>query len=431
MGVGANHDPDLPLASMLRTARRRQSPSLQEVANRVNQEAAADGQRGVGTNRKRVHSWEGGEIPRPDALRWLARALGLDVEELTRRQALRGAVAVTGTLLLHDPERLLALMGAVGGVDADPAAGVPAVSQRLLEDLQVITRHHAQRWGRAAPRSMLHAVRANLALLRGWLPATMPSPLRRQLQAVTAETALLAGWLSRQLDNHGDAVGYWALARDLAREAGEGSLHAHVLVATSSLYSPVTGRSGGDTRTALGLLDEAEGVAGARCAPPLRSWILARRGEEYAAMGQVADATGQFERAERLLDGAAARDGILADWDAERLALWRAHCVVRCDARSSAGDVDRSVRTLERALCRLDPARTYDRSRALIELAEAYITQREIEHACAVLHDSLTLTDELGLMSHRQRVRRVRRRLDPWRDTSGVRLLDARLMPHV
>jgi hypothetical protein len=147
-------------------------------------------------------------------------------------------------------------------------------------------------------------------------------------------------------------------------------------------------------------------------------------------MGQVADAIGQFEAAECLLDEAPATDGILADWDTKRLALWRAHCVVRCDAWSSA-EVDRSVRALERSLSHLDPSRTYDRSRALIELAEAYITQREIEHACAVLHDSLTLTDEFGLVSHRQRVRRVRQRLEPWRDTSTVRLLDTRLMPHI
>jgi transcriptional regulator with XRE-family HTH domain len=439
MGVDADPDPELPLANMLRTARRRRSLSLQEVANRVNREAAADGERGVSTNRKRVHSWEGGEIPRPDALRWLARVLGLDLDELTRaahaqltrRQALRGVATVTGTLLLHDPERMLALMSSVGGLDADPAGGVPALSQRLLEDLQAITRHHAQRWGRTAPRSMLHAVRATLGLLRGWLPGTMPSELRRHLQAATAETALLAGWLCRQLDNHGDAAGYWAFARDLAREAGDGSLHAHVLVAISSLYSPVTGRSGGDVRTALRLLDEAKGAAGARCSPSLHSWILARQGEEYAAMGQIADATGHFHRAERLLDEEApATDSILADWDHERLAHWRAHCVVGCDVHSSAGDVAEAVLTLQRSLSRLDPSRAYDRSRALIELAEGYITQGEIDHACAVLDDSLTLTDELGLVSHRQRVRRVRQRLEPWGDTSAVRLLDARLTLH-
>ena len=196
----------------------------------------------------------------------------------------------------------------------------------------------------------------------------MPPQIRGHLCVVTAETAWLAGWLSRQLDNHGDTAGYWALLGTWpVRRATARS--KHVLVAASSLYSPVTGRSGGDTRTALGLLDQAEAAAGGRRSPALQSWIVARRGEEHAAVGHVAAAAG--------------------------------HC------------------------------RAYDRSRALIELAEAYVTRRDIDHACAVLDDCLTLTNEVGLVSHRQRVRRVRQRLEPWRDTSAVRSLDERLMPHV
>ena len=47
-----------------------------------------------------------------------------------------------------------------------------------------------------------------------------------------------------------------------------------------------------------------------------------------------------------------------------------------------------------------------------------------------MLHDSLTLTGDVGLVSHRSRVRRVRQRLAPWHDSSAVKLLDERLMLH-
>jgi transcriptional regulator with XRE-family HTH domain len=433
-GIG----PDLPLADMLRTARRRQCLTLQEVANRVNNAATADGRRGVATNRKRVSSWEGGEVPRPETLRWLARALDLDLEgltraadeQVTRREALRGGAMLGGALLLHDPGRLLTLMGSLRGLDADPMAGVPTVSRRLLEDLHSIAHHHGKQWGRVAPRSVLPAIRTNLALLRGWLPASMTPDLRRHLHLVTAETAWLAGWLCRQLDNRGDAAGYWACARDLARQVGEKPLLAHILVATSSLHSAVTGRSDGDAPTALALLDEAETVAGPRSSPALQSWVLARRAEEHASVGEAATAASEFDRAERLLDGCLAGDGLLADWDHERLTLWRAHCVVRPDAESPASAVAEAIRTLEKGLAGLAPSRVYDRSRALIELAEAHVTQRDVDQACAVLHASLTLTGDVGLVSHGQRVRRVRQRLAPWHDSSAVKLLDERLMLH-
>ncbi len=151
--------PDLPLAEMLRAARLRLSLSLQAVANRVNAEAAKDGVPDVATNRKRVSSWEGGEVPRPDTRRWLARALKLDLEQLnraaqeqiSRRQALRGAALVGGTVLLHDPEQLMALMSSLIPLDADPMAGAPTVSRRLLDDLQAFADYYGQRWGRVAP----------------------------------------------------------------------------------------------------------------------------------------------------------------------------------------------------------------------------------------------------------------------------------------
>jgi hypothetical protein len=74
-----------------------------------------------------------------------------------------------------------------------------------------------------------------------------------------------------------------------------------------------------------------------------------------------------------------------------------AHCAIRPDADFSAATVTPAIRTLEKALSGLAPSRIYDRSRALIELAEAHVTQRDVAQACAVLHDSLTLTGDVGL----------------------------------
>jgi transcriptional regulator with XRE-family HTH domain len=434
-GLGAGPS-DLPLAEMLRAARLRQSLSLQAVADRVNAEAATDGTAGVATNRKRVSSWESGEVPRPATLCWLSRALGLDLEQLsraaqeqvTRRQALRGAALVGETLLLQDPGQLMALMRSVVPLDADPMASAPSVSRQLIDDLQAFADFYGQRWGRVAPRSLLPAVKSNLALLRGLMPGPTTAHLRRRLYVAAAETALLAGWLSRQLDNRGDAAGYWAFARALAREAEERPLLAHVLVATSSIYSAATDHPPTDQATSLSLLDEADAVAGTRCSLALRSWILARRAEERSAAGDASSSASDFDQAARLLDRVQVRtEGILGDWDGERLALWRAHCEIHSNPEPPAHALNEASDVLERALAGLNPSRLYDRSRATLELAEARLRQGEIKETCALLIESLTLAADAGLMNHVRRVRRVRHQLSPWHHRADVRHLDERL----
>jgi hypothetical protein len=256
----------------------------------------------------------------------------------------------------------------------------------------------------------------------------MPHGLRRHLCLVAAQLAWLAGWLSRQLDNRGDAATYWTIARDLAREANETSLLACVLVATSSLHSAVTDLADCDGRIAVALLDEAEAVADTRSPAALRSWILARRAEEAAAAGDAAECARVFDAAERTISaGAGSAGGLLADWDDGRLALWRSHCVIHLAGETIDRALVEAIAVLERALSALDSARLYDRSRIMIELAEAHASLHEPEPACTLLVGTLDLAGEVGLVSHLRRVQRVRQRLDPWSGTSAVRELDERL----
>lgn len=71
-----------PLAELVAAQRRRQCLSLAEVARRLRRAAVAEGSHG-GATRQWVSELERkGRIPRPDALRWLAVALELPVEEV-------------------------------------------------------------------------------------------------------------------------------------------------------------------------------------------------------------------------------------------------------------------------------------------------------------------------------------------------------------
>jgi hypothetical protein len=65
----------------------------------------------------------------------------------------------------------------------------------------------------------------------------------------------------------------------------------------------------------------------------------------------------------------------------------------------------------------------------MTDLAAAYARQQEVEHACALLSQSLTVATRAGLSELVLRVQGARRHLAPWSDESSVRELDERLLP--
>jgi hypothetical protein len=157
----------------------------------------------------------------------------------------------------------------------------------------------------------------------------------------------------------------------------------------------------------------------------MRSWLLARRGEERAVNGDDRASARDFEEAARVRAGAAEPGaGVLSHWDEARLAIRRAHCLVRL------GDVAEGAGLLEGVLSRMEPSRLYDRSRALIELAAAHAHRgREgVEPACSHLSSAVALAGRAGLVSQVERIWAVRERLEAWRETTEVRALDEQLV---
>jgi transcriptional regulator with XRE-family HTH domain len=78
----------LPLAQLVSEARQRQGLSLNGVARRMHAAAEQDGIH-CGVTRQTILGYQRGRIPHPDALRWLAAAVGLPLDEViaaARRQ---------------------------------------------------------------------------------------------------------------------------------------------------------------------------------------------------------------------------------------------------------------------------------------------------------------------------------------------------------
>jgi hypothetical protein len=79
------------------------------------------------------------------------------------------------------------------------------------------------------------------------------------------------------------------------------------------------------------------------------------------------------------------------------------------------------------ALASLQPSMTKKRSIILADLASALAQQGEVEEACRLAGLALAIVEQTQSAVGLQRIRDLRTRLDPWRDTRPVRQLDEQL----
>jgi transcriptional regulator with XRE-family HTH domain len=414
----------------LRYHRRLRGWTLDDVAERLHGLAGSQGQPELGVDAHMVGRWERG-VRRP-APRYVAllcqlfdvRAddLGLidgtltqetKEDDLRRRQFLQYLAVVSGATTL-DWDRLSTLINGTGPADS-----------YLLDDLRTLTRCYARQVESLAPRSLLPALRSHLAMLTGSLQTFQPDTIRRQLRSLAAETAALAGRLSHLLENRGDAQACWSYAKALATEAQDSSTYAFTLVLQRCQHSSVVyGGQNGDTSRALELLNEADAHLRGTASEHLRACVLASRAEDHAANGNADAARYDLEHASSLLANArTSDDGFFANWDQQRLAGYRGSCALALDQPEEASAI------LEGTLGRTSSTLIGQRCAVMTDLAAAYARQHEVEHACALLLQSLTVATRAGLSELVLRVHGARRHLEPWSDQAAVRDLDERLLP--
>jgi hypothetical protein len=240
----------------------------------------------------------------------------LILDDVKRRDFLRH-LGVAGGATLVDTDRIISTFG-----------GLARPDERVLDDLEIVSRGLVDDYWTASPISVFPAVQGHLLALRGMLTSHESGELGGRLRRIVSEAATLAGWLAFRLENRGDAHALWAFAAALAEEAGDGPLRAYALIARTNLYS-ATWRDGrhGDPDTAIALLDLAAFAAGWGSSPLMRAWLYARRAEEHAVRGDAFACNKDLDRAERALSHASTPDdGFLRSWDAVQLAGYRGSC---------------------------------------------------------------------------------------------------------
>ncbi len=406
--------------------------------------------------RQTIHAYEHGRIPHPDALRWLAVALELALEELCAAAEWQRAVrrlpsdsllsflanAGLGTpdpssehawpeyaRLGHDVRRreLFGLLPAgIAAMLSPPRlrsieAAEPTLfpNATIIESVKTIATQYRQLWATTPAVELMSQVRGHLQLVSWLLDSTGSRSERTQLATASAEAALLLAWLASDLSDHGATRHYYQTATEHAAHAGDNLLQAYI-IGEMSFWAAGTEEG----EEAVLLAERAESLLPESAPPAGRAVIASSKGVAYAMTGRPQAAFKAFGQAEGALQ--AQRDGE-ATWpwifpgDHGRIARFRGIAAIRL------GCPREGLAALEEGLELLGAAPTKRRARTLTELARGHVLAVDIEEACSRAGEALGLGTQLGSPRMVRYVREVRAQLEPWKAERPVKDLDERL----
>jgi hypothetical protein len=251
---------------------------------------------------------------------------------------------------------------------------------------------------------------------------SFPSFTSARIRTIAAQAALLAGWVSFNLQELTQALMYWTAAHDLAREAGNVSVQAHALASRSRLYSPIhRDPRHADPDSALALLDQAVRLADRTASPALRSWLLANRAQQLAAMDLQPASYRDLDAAAHYVSlREQTEDDMLAGWDEVRVDAYRGICAMLLMRPADVIAVTDSV------LARTSSNRI-QRSLQQCDLAAAYAQQGEIDRAAVMLGDALAVAGRAQFPEGIQRVRNTRTKYLHSAGGPAVQYLDQQL----
>lgn len=262
---------------------------------------------------------------------------------------------------------------------------VSSADGRVLDGLDALTMNYLRLHNTVSPSAVRSAIGRHFEdltalALRSHGPATAA-----RVRSMAAQTGILAGWVAFNLQDLSQALMYWVVAHDLAREAGNVSLQAHAMGARSRLHSPIHRDPGeADAGTALALLDQAVRLGQSAASPALRSWLLANRAQQLAASGQADASRRDLEAAARLASLKEQAEGdVLSGWDEVRVDAYRGICEM------VLGRPKEVIEITEPVLARMEGGRV-QRPLQQSDLAAAYAQRGEVERACALLGEALT-----------------------------------------
>jgi transcriptional regulator with XRE-family HTH domain len=334
----------LPLAELVRAQRARLSLSLAAVARRMRDAANLEADH-CGASRQTIHEIEQGRIPHPDALRWLAVALELPVEQvaaaareqrMNRRQLLQSAAVAAGTVLLSSPRPV-----------AEPG-DVIGYLRRVFPEFSTAD------W-MLGSQLVLPAIPRHLDLI-GQLLRDATGRDRAELLGVGARWAEFASWLYQDAGQPQAATGWADRAMTWATEAGDEVMVAYTLTRQADQAA--------DRRDAAAAVGLAQAALRRPIPARVRAVAFQQQAHGHAIAGEEA---ATFRALDHALEEAATGDeGPGRYCTPGYVEMQRAACWLRF------GHVDQAIGAFERELARLPAVHRRDRGRYLARLSSAY-----------------------------------------------------------
>ena len=204
--------------------------------------------------------------------------------------------------------------------------------------------------------------------------------LRRRLLTSAGETEALAGWVLFDTGRPVEAARVLRGALDTARAAGDPALAACILGYWSYLLA-----SNGDTPGAVRMLvDASEHVRGSDAAT--QAWVLARRAEEEATIGDTTSAVRSLDQAVAVFDYVPAGPG--RPWTSFFTANRLGGLAVSAYAKMAHRETDALAASL---LHSLTPTETKVRALVLADLAIPVARHRDYDRLSALTEESASL----------------------------------------
>jgi hypothetical protein len=335
--------------------------------------------------------------------------------DVGRRDFLTGSTVAASALvepsrdwLITRPDQAVARNGGarVGAADVE---AVRATTQALTE--------LDHRFGSGHVRPVV--VHYLNSVVSGLLAGSYREQVGRELFSAVARLTELAGYMAVDTGQPGLAQRYYIQALRLAQAAGDRGYGGYILAAGMSHLAASLGNPREISQLARAAQEGARGQVTATAeamfyAAEARGHALLGDARTFAAVATLA--VDAMERSDP------ARDPVwIAHFDQAYLADELAHC------HRDLGQAVPAARRAEEALATHPQSRTRRRAIDLLLLADAKAQQRELEHACHIGTQAVTLLS--GLRSNRgaEYLEGLRHRLEPYAAEPVVREFGTRL----
>lgn len=250
---------------------------------------------------------------------------------------------------------------------------------------------------------------------------------RDHLCSIASEVTQLAGHLLFDMGNYPKARRFHQAAIIAAQESRNAALEA-----TAWARMSFTWTYSNNAPEALNCIQRARRLAIGNTNSTVQAYLAAVEAEIHAFLGNHAACLDALDEAERGIGQHHSQENSYwLRFDSSRLAGYKGACFRRLyrpgDAQTGTF-LMKSQQALTEALALLDPSRIQRQPTLLIDLADTFAVQGDINAVYEYVSQAIPLIERIRSQASLQRLLNLRQRLNQWQETQYVRNLDNQIV---